>query len=162
MIFLHSKYLMEVEEMFSVSCDICKSGIPHDYVPNHYYCGKDLFFNDKEPRTACEKGEIDDSAYKRKYGTSYTMMQFKETVSKINELRKNEKLILESFQKSTCELSEVFHYILNAELEGRKQTCLTVQTCPELYAKELEGMGFEIEEDRNAFNTVCGYYIQWK
>ena len=148
--------------MFSVSCDICKLGIPHDYVPNHYYCGKDLFFNDKEPRTACEKGEIDDSAYKRKYGTSYTMMQFKETVSKINELRKNEKLILESFQKSTCELSEVFHYILNAELEGRKQTCLTVQTCPELYAKELEGMGFEIEEDRNAFNTVCGYYIRWK
>ena len=35
-------------------------------------------------------------------------------------------------------------------------------TCPELYAKELKGMGFEIEENRNNFNTLCGYYIKWK
>ena len=69
---------------------------------------------------------------------------------------------MENFEKSTCELSEIFHYILEYELEGRKQIYLTVKTCPELYAKELEGMGFEIEENRNAFDTICGYYIRWK
>lgn len=50
--------------------------------------------------------------------------------------------MMESFEKSTCELSEIFHYILEAELGGRKQICLTASTCPELYAKELKGMGF--------------------
>ena len=93
---------------------------------------------------------------------SNTMSQFKETISKINELRNREKMIMENFEKSTCELSEIFHYILEAELEGRKQVCLTVNTCPELYAKELEGMSFEIEEERNSFNTLCGYYIRWE
>ena len=69
---------------------------------------------------------------------------------------------MENFEKSTCELSEVFHYIMKAELEERKQICLTVSTCPELYAKELKGMGFEIEENRNVANILCGYYIRWK
>ena len=148
--------------MCKVSCDICKFSSLHDYVPNHYYCNKGLFFGDKEPRSNCKDGEINDWKYKNKYEISYTMAQFKETVSKINELRNNEKMIMENFEKSTCELSEVFHYILKAELEGRKEICLTVSTCPELYAKELKGMGFEIEENRNYFNTLCGYYIKWK
>ena len=93
---------------------------------------------------------------------SNTMLQFKETISEINKIRNQEKLITENFEKSTCELSEVFHYILNAELEGRKQICLTVNTCPELYAKKLKDMGFEIEENRNYFNILFGYYIKWK
>lgn len=93
---------------------------------------------------------------------SNTMSQFKETVFKIEELRTREKMIIENFKKSTCELSEVFHYILNAELKGRKQICLGLNTCPELYAKELKGMGFEIEENRNIANTLCGYCIRWK
>ena len=151
------------ENMCKVSCDICKFSSPHDYVPNHYYCNKGLFFNDREPRSNCEDGEINDWKYKDKYAISYTMSQFKETVSKINELRNNEKMMMENFEESTCELSEIFHYILEAELEGRKQICLTVSICPELYAKELKSMGFEIEENRNDFNnTICGYYIKWK
>lgn len=77
--------------MCKVSCDICKFSSPHDYVPNHYYCNKGLFFNDRESRGNCEDGEINDWKYKDKYGISYTMSQFKETVSKINELRNNEK-----------------------------------------------------------------------
>lgn len=93
---------------------------------------------------------------------SNTMSRFKETVSKIEELRNKEKMIIENFKKSTCELSGVFDYILNAELEGRKQTYLTLNTCPELYARELKGMGFEIEEDRNIANTLCGYRIGWE
>ena len=148
--------------MCKVSCDICKFSSPHDYVPNHYYCNKGLFFNDREPRNNCKDGEINDWDYKNKYGISYTMSQFKETISKINELRNHEKMIMENFEKSTCELSEVFHYILDAELEGRKQICLTICTCPESYAKKLEEMGFEIEEYRYGFNTLFGYYIKWK
>ena len=56
--------------MCEISCDICKFGIPHDYVPNHYYCNKGLFFNDREPRSNCEQGELDDWSYKNKYGIS--------------------------------------------------------------------------------------------
>ena len=93
---------------------------------------------------------------------SNTMLQFKETISEINKIRNQEKMITENFEKSTCELSECFHYILKAALEGRNSCCLTVNTCPELYAKELKGMGFEIEENRNNFNTLRGYYIKWK
>lgn len=51
---------------------------------------------------------------------------------------------------------------MEAELDGRKHTCLTVDTCPELYAKELENMGFIVEEQRNAFDTLCGYDIKWQ
>ena len=92
---------------------------------------------------------------------SNTMLQFKETISEINKIRNREKMITENFEKSTCELSECFHYILKAALEGRNSCCLTVNTCPELYAKELQGMGFEIKEKRNVANTLCGYDITW-
>ena len=71
-------------------------------------------------------------------------------------------MIIENFEKSTGELAECFHWILEAELEGRKSCCLAANTCPELYANELQEMGFEIEESRNAFNTLRGYYIKWK
>ena len=93
---------------------------------------------------------------------SNTMLQFKETISEINRIRNQEKLIIENFEKSTCELSECFHWILKAALEGRNNCSLTVKTCPELYAKELKGMGYEIEENRNVSNTLCGYRIKWK
>ena len=66
---------------------------------------------------------------------SNTMLQFKETISEINRIRNQEKLITENFEKSTCELSECFYWILKAALEGRNNCCLTVKTCPELYAK---------------------------
>ena len=92
---------------------------------------------------------------------SNTMLQFKETISEINKIRSQEKLITEHFEKSTCELSECFHWILKAALEGKNNCCLTIETCPELYAKALKGMGFEIEENRNDFHTLCGYYIKW-
>lgn len=77
--------------MCRVSCGICKFSSPHAYVPNHYYCNKGLFFNDREPRSNCEDGEIDNCKYKDKSGISYAVSQFKEIVSKINELRNNEK-----------------------------------------------------------------------
>lgn len=53
------------------SCDICRFSSPHDYVPNHYYCNKGLFFNDREPRSNCEKGEIVGRMYERKYGRPF-------------------------------------------------------------------------------------------
>ena len=92
---------------------------------------------------------------------SNTMLQFKETISEINRIRNQEKLITENFEKSTCELAECFHWILKAALDGRTHCSLSVFTCPELYAKELQGMGFEIKEQRNIANTPCGYDITW-
>ncbi len=41
--------------MRRVSCDVCKFATMHDYVPNHYYCGKRLFIDDGEPRSNCEE-----------------------------------------------------------------------------------------------------------
>lgn len=92
---------------------------------------------------------------------SQTILQFKEVVKEILDLEEKKKLIRSNFEKSTNELSECFHWIMEAELDNRKHTCLTVDTCPELYAKELESMGFIVEEQRNVFNTLCGYDIKW-
>ncbi len=71
--------------------------------------------------------------------------------------RGKEKLMRSNFEESTSELSECVHWIVEAELDGRKHTCLTVDTCPELYAKELENMGFIVEEQRNAFDTLSSW-----
>ena len=53
------------------SCDICKFSSIHDYVPNHYYCNKGCFFNDREPISNCEKGEIVGWMYEEKYGEPF-------------------------------------------------------------------------------------------
>jgi len=89
------------------------------------------------------------------------MLQFKEVAKDILDLEEKKKLMRSNFEKSTCELSECFHWIMEAELDGRKHTCLTVDICPDLYAEELENMGFNVEEQRNAFDTLCGYDIKW-
>lgn len=93
---------------------------------------------------------------------SLTMLQFKEVTKDILDLEEKKKLLCSNFEKSTGELSECFHWILAAELDGRKHICLTVDTCPELYAKELENMGFIVKERRNAFDTLCSYDIKWQ
>lgn len=93
---------------------------------------------------------------------SFTMLQFKEVTEEILNLEKKKMLLCSNFEKSTGELSECFHWILAAELDGRKHICLTVDTCPELYAKELENMGFIVKERRNAFDTLCSYDIKWQ
>ena len=87
---------------------------------------------------------------------SLTMLQFKEVAKDILDLEEKKKLIRSNFEESTCELSKCFHWIMEAELDGRNDTC------PELYAKELENMGFVIEEQRNVFDTLCGYDIKWR
>lgn len=92
---------------------------------------------------------------------SNTMEQFKEVVGEIKQLEDKVQNIKRRFENSTCELSECFHWIIKAELEGSKHTSLTIFTCPELYAKELETMGFVCKEQRNVFNTLCGYDISW-
>lgn len=93
---------------------------------------------------------------------SLTMLQFKEVTKNILNLEEKKKLMRSNFEESTSELSECVHWIVEAELDGRKHTCLTVDTCPELYAKELENMGFIVEEQRNAFDALCGYDIKWQ
>ena len=92
---------------------------------------------------------------------SVTMRQFMNAAEAIRRVRKQEELIKEKFAKSTCELSECFQYILNAELEGYKHCYLSIDTCPELYAKELKGMGFDIKEERNYY-SILGYHISWE
>ena len=93
---------------------------------------------------------------------SHTMLQFKEVAKKISDIEEKKKLMRSNFEESTNELSECFHWIMEAELDNRKHTCLRVDTCPELYAKKLENMGFIVEEQRNVFNTLCGYDIKWQ
>lgn len=90
---------------------------------------------------------------------SLTMLQFKEVAKDIFDLEEKKKLMRSNFEKSTCELSECFHWIMEAELDGKKRTCLSADMCPELYAKELENMGFVIEEKRSG--TLCWYDIKW-
>lgn len=148
--------------MCGVSCDICKFSISHDYVPNHYYCSKNLFFNDRFPISNCDKGEVDESDYKYKYGTSYTMKQFKETAAKIAKLRNEEKQLIEQFEKSTGDLEMIFECIIRADLDGRKYTYLTVNTCTQSNSKKLKDMGFKLEEKVNANGDVRGYYIRWE
>lgn len=93
---------------------------------------------------------------------SVTMRQFMNAAEAIRRVRKQEELIKEKFTKSTCELSECFQYILNAEIKGDKCCYLFVDICPELYAKELHGMGFDVEEKRNDYNDIIGYNISWE
>ena len=93
---------------------------------------------------------------------SETMKQFLEVIEEVDKLREKERLLKERFEKSTEELSECFHYILQFALRKEKACCLTIYTCPELYAKELSGMGFKVEEMRNCANILCGYTISWE
>ena len=93
---------------------------------------------------------------------SKTMEQFKNLLIEIDKLRNKQELLIESFEKSTCELSEVFHWIVECALEGRTFCTLSYDTCPSLYAKTLENMGFEITENRNCFDVLCGYTIYWE
>lgn len=43
---------------------------------------------------------------------SKTMEQFKSLMTTVDELRNKQKLLIEDFEKSTCELSGVFHWIV--------------------------------------------------
>lgn len=92
---------------------------------------------------------------------SNTMSEFIRTIEEINKLEEKKRQIRERFASSTEELSECFQYIISAKLEGRTNCSLTIDICPELYAKELKGIGFEVKENRNYFGTLCGYSISW-
>lgn len=93
---------------------------------------------------------------------SLTKLAFEETIKEVKRLNEKSTLLQDNFRKSACELSECFKWMLSAELNhGSHHCCLTVETCPELYAKELEGMGFRVEEMRNDANILCGYDISW-
>jgi hypothetical protein len=91
--------------------------------------------------------------------SSKTMEQFKELILEINKMRNKENLMIENFEKSTCELAIVFHYIVKSALEGKNNCFLNIDLCPELYAKTLEGMGFFVDAHQNCFDIVDGYRI---
>lgn len=93
---------------------------------------------------------------------SRTMEQFKNLIMEIDNLRDKQKILIDGFEKSTCELSEVFHWIVKSAVDGRNSCTLTIETCPPLYAKALENMGFEVTDYRNCFDTLCGYTICWE
>lgn len=92
---------------------------------------------------------------------SDTMTQMKKVLNNISELKSKQEMMRLMFENSMGELSDCFHWIMEAWLDGRNHTALTLTTCPELYAKELKGIGFYVEEIRNCFNTLCGYDISW-
>lgn len=88
-------------------------------------------------------------------------LEFEGVIREVRRLNKQALKKQEQFCESTHELSECFKWILSSEMNGNHHCCLTVQTCPELYAKELQGIGFSVEEMRNGANTLCGYIISW-
>ncbi len=88
-------------------------------------------------------------------------LEFEETIKEVRRLNRQALKKQEQFCESTCELSECFKLILSSEIDGNHHCCLSVQTCPELYAKELKGIGFDVQEMRNTANTLCGYIISW-
>ena len=57
---------------------------------------------------------------------SKTMEQFKSLMTTVDELRNKQKLLIEDFEKSTCELSGVFHWIVQSALDNRKHTGLSI------------------------------------
>lgn len=93
---------------------------------------------------------------------SKTMEQFKSLMTTVDELRNKQKLLIEDFEKSTCELSGAFHWIVQSALDNRKSCMLSIDTCPPLYAEALKNMGFKVIENRNCFDTLCGYEIFWE
>ena len=99
--------------MCKVSCDICKFSSPHDYVPNHYYCNKGLFFNDREPRSNCEYGEIDD--WKSKKGENNMATEF----IVLTEL---EAQIITKNGMVTCRMNDGSKIAITTE-EGFKKWC---------------------------------------
>lgn len=93
---------------------------------------------------------------------SKTMEEFRSLIEEVNKLKDKEESLITGFEKSTCEFSDIFHWIIKCALEGRNSCSLTIDTCPTLYAKSLENMGFEIKENRNCFEALCGYTIYWE
>jgi len=91
-----------------------------------------------------------------------TMLQFKEVAKSISDMEEKKKMLRSRFEESTDELAECFHWIMEAELANEKYVNLSNYTCPELYAKELKGMGFLVEERRSSLGVLCGYDIRWE
>ena len=90
-----------------------------------------------------------------------TIEQFRDTVKEINELNNRAKQLQKSFECEAGELSEAFHWIIENELRESKHCCLTTGSCSKEYAKQLQDLGFRVEEMRNAGNVLCGYDVRW-
>lgn len=91
---------------------------------------------------------------------SNTMNEFNKLITDIEDMKKQQVLIIEKFATSTGELKECFKEIISARLNGYKHCSISVDICPELYAKELAGMGFEVIPVA-PFNEVENYIIKW-
>ena len=90
-----------------------------------------------------------------------TMEQFQKTITEINKLREKERLLAEQFKKSTGELSGVFCGIMQTVLDGHDSCYITIYACPEICAKKLKEMGFEITEYRDSDKILRGYGVSW-
>jgi hypothetical protein len=87
--------------------------------------------------------------------------QLDNLLREVKELRNKEKLLIECFEKSAGELSKPLHYIVQASLDGRRNCCLTTETCTTQAVERLREMDFEVEEKINCLNKLCGYKISW-
>ena len=90
-----------------------------------------------------------------------TREELNEFLAEIKELRKKEKQLIENFETSTGDFSEIFHYIIKWALEGWKYCILTYETCSREQAETLRKMGFYVLEEFNCFDVLCGYRIDW-
>ena len=107
---------------------------------------------------------VDVGTYEEEYQPeSFSMQEFYKVISIVQKLRQKEETIKERFENSTEELKECFHWMLKCALDDNSNhCCLTLNTCPSLYAKALSNMGFDVQEIRNVFDTLAGHDVYWK
>lgn len=79
------------------------------------------------------------------------MDEFKKVVSMINELDKRRQIMIDNYCDSWDELSEVLRKLLIAKISGYMHCNLCKDICPDLYAKELKEIGFNIKEVEDGY-----------
>ena len=90
-----------------------------------------------------------------------TRKELNEFLTEIKELRQKENQLIENFETSTGDFSEIFHYIIKRSLEGWTYCTLTHETVSKEQAEALRKMGFYVTEKFNCFDVLCGYRIHW-
>lgn len=90
------------------------------------------------------------------------MDSFIATVRTIRHLQSVQReLAADMEQMVGMTLSGSMHWILEAAIEGKNHSCLTVHTCNEVAADKLRRIGFNVSAQYNVFQTLSGHDVSW-